>query len=73
MARKVGVVAAGHAKFGKRLDATMRELSAEAYKPIYDAGVTQDMIDATVLSYAASQFTGQGAGSALIADYLGLH
>ncbi len=73
MARKVAVVAGGHAKFGKRLDATMRELSAEAYKPIYDAGITQDMIDATVLSYAASQFTGQGAGSALIADYLGLH
>ncbi len=73
MARKVAVVAGGHAKFGKRLDATMRELTAEAYKPIYDAGITQDMIDATVLSYAASQFTGQGAGSALIADYLGLH
>ncbi|MHA1587286.1 MAG: thiolase domain-containing protein [Candidatus Thorarchaeota archaeon] len=72
MARKVAVVAAGHSKFGKRYDATMRELCAEAYKPIYDAGVTQDKIDATVLSYAASQFTGQGAGSALIADYLGL-
>lgn len=72
MARKVAVVAAGHSKFGKRYDATMRELCAEAYKPIYDAGVTQDKIDATVLSYAASQFTGQGAGSALMADYLGL-
>ncbi len=72
MARKVAVVGAGHSKFGKRYDATMRELCAEAYKPIYDAGVTQDKIDATVLSYAASQFTGQGAGSALIADYLGL-
>jgi acetyl-CoA acetyltransferase len=72
MARKVAVVAAGHSKFGKRYDATMRELCAEAYKPIYDAGVTQDKIDATILSYAASQFTGQGAGSALMADYLGL-
>lgn len=51
----------------------MRELCAEAYKPIYDEGITQDRIDATILSYAASQFTGQGAGSALIADYLGLH
>lgn len=72
MARKVAVVAGGHSKFGKRYDATMRELCAEAYKPIYDAGITQDKIDATVLSYAASQFTGQGAGSALMADYLGL-
>jgi acetyl-CoA C-acetyltransferase len=72
MARKVAVVAAGHSKFGKRYDATMRELCAEAYKPIYDDGLTQDKIEATVLSYAASQFTGQGAGSALIADYLGL-
>jgi len=66
------VVAGGHSKFGKRYDATMRELTAEAYKPIYDAGITQDKIDATVLSYAASQFTGQGAGSALMADYIGL-
>jgi len=72
MARRVAVVAGGHSKFGKRYDATMRELCAEAYKPIYDEGITQDKIDATVLSYAASQFTGQGAGSALMADYIGL-
>ncbi|NWF96732.1 MAG: thiolase domain-containing protein [Candidatus Thorarchaeota archaeon] len=72
MARRVAVVAAGHSKFGKRPDATMRELTWEAYKPIYDAGITQDRIDASVLSYAASQFTGQGAGSALMADYIGL-
>ena len=72
MARKVAVVAAGHSKFGKRYDATMRELCAEAYKPIFDEGITQDRIDASVLSYAASQFTGQGAGSALMADYIGL-
>jgi acetyl-CoA acetyltransferase len=50
----------------------MRELCAEAYKPIYDVGITQDKIDASVLSYAASQFTGQGAGSALMADYIGM-
>jgi acetyl-CoA acetyltransferase len=72
MARRVAVVAGGHSKFGKRYDATIRELSAEAYKPIYDAGITQDKIDASVLSYAASQFSGQGAGSALLSDYLGL-
>ncbi|TFG28905.1 thiolase domain-containing protein [Candidatus Thorarchaeota archaeon] len=72
MARKVAVVAAGHSKFGKRYDATMRELCAESYKPIYDEGITQDRIDASVLSYAASQFTGQGAGSALMADYVGM-
>ena len=72
MARRVAVVAGGHSKFGKRYDATMRELTAEAYKPIYDEGITQDKIDATVLSYAASQFSGQGAGSALMADYIGL-
>ncbi|MEM2142265.1 MAG: thiolase domain-containing protein [Candidatus Thorarchaeota archaeon] len=72
MARRVAVVAAGHSKFGKRYDATLRELTWEAYKPIYDAGITQDKIDASVLSYAASQFSGQGAGSALMADYIGL-
>jgi acetyl-CoA acetyltransferase len=72
MARRVAVVAGGHSKFGKRFDATVRELSAEAFKPIVDEGITQDKIDASVLSYAASQFSGQGAGSALIADYIGL-
>jgi len=72
MARRVAVVAGGHSKFGKRYDATMRELTAEAYKPIFDEGITQDKIDASILSYAASQFTGQGAGSALMADYIGL-
>ncbi|MGY5875209.1 MAG: thiolase domain-containing protein [Candidatus Thorarchaeota archaeon] len=72
MVKRVAVVAGGHGKFGKRKDATMRELCAEAYKPIYDEGITQDKIDASILSYAASQFTGQGAGSALIADYIGL-
>ncbi len=72
MTRRVAIVAGGHSKFGKRYDATMRELSAEAYKPIYDEGITQDKIDASILSYAASQFSGQGAGSALISDYLGL-
>ena len=72
MTRRVAVVAGGHGKFGKRYDATMRELCAEAYKPIYDEGITQDRIDASVLSYAASQFTGQGAGSALMADYIGM-
>ena len=72
MARKVAVVAGGHSKFGKRYDATMRELTAEAYKPIYDEGITQDKIDASILSYAASQFSGQGAGSALMADYIGM-
>ena len=72
MARRVAVVAGGHSKYGKRNDATMRELTAEAYKPIYDEGITQDKIDASVLSYAASQFSGQGAGSALMADYIGM-
>ncbi len=72
MTRRVAIVAGGHSKFGKRYDATMRELCAEAYKPIYDEGITQDKFDASILSYAASQFTGQGAGSALISDYLGL-
>ncbi|MGY5858048.1 MAG: thiolase domain-containing protein [Candidatus Thorarchaeota archaeon] len=72
MARRVAVVAGGHSKFGKRYDATMRELTAEAYKPIFDEGITQDKIDASILSYAASQFSGQGAGSALMADYIGM-
>ena len=58
MARRVAVVAGGHSKFGKRKDATMRELCAEAFKPIYDEGIHQDVIDA----WAKKNFQGSPIG-----------
>ena len=50
MTEKIGVVGIGHAKFGKRTDATIRELAHEAVKPaLEDAGLTTADIDAAVI------------------------
>jgi len=70
---KVGVVGIGHAKFGKRTDATIRELAHEAVKPaLEDAGITTAEIDASVIGVAADVFAAQGSAGALIHDYIGM-
>ncbi|MBU7018915.1 MAG: thiolase domain-containing protein [Theionarchaea archaeon] len=71
--RKVAVVGVGHGKFGKRNDATLRELAYEAVIPaLEDAGITQEDVDAGVVSIAGEEFAGQGAPSALVGDYTGI-
>lgn len=71
--RKVAVVGVGHGKFGKRNDATLRELAYEAVIPaLEDAGITQENVDAGVVSIAGEEFAGQGAPSALVGDYTGI-
>ena len=71
--RKVAVVGVGHGKFGKRNDATLRELAYEAVIPaLDDAGITQEDVDAGVVSIAGEEFAGQGAPSALVGDYTGI-
>jgi acetyl-CoA C-acetyltransferase len=73
MMRKVAVVGVGHGKFGKRNDATLRELAYEAVIPaLEDAGITQENVDAGVVSIAGEEFAGQGAPSALVGDYTGI-
>ncbi|MFX0114165.1 MAG: thiolase domain-containing protein [Candidatus Hodarchaeota archaeon] len=69
---KVGVVGVGHSKFGKRAEATIRDLSHEAVKPAFeDAGLTPTDIDAIVFSLAGDMFNGQGSPAALVSDYVG--
>jgi len=71
---KVGVVGVGHSKFGKRAEATIRDLSHEAVKPAFeDAGLTPKDVDAIVFSLAGDMFNGQGSPAALVSDYLGTY
>jgi len=73
LTEKIGVVGIGHAKFGKRTDATIRELAHEAVKPaLEDAGITTADIDASVIGVAGDVFAAQGSPGALIHDYVGM-
>jgi len=70
---KVGIVGVGHARFGKRSDATIRELAHEAVVPaLEDAGITARDLDASVIAIAGEEFAGQGAPAAVVQDYIGL-
>ena len=69
---KVGIVGVGHARFGKRSDATIRELAHEAVVPaLEDAGITARDLDASVIAIAGEEFAGQGAPAAVVQDYIG--
>ncbi len=71
--RRVAVVGVGHSKFGKRTDATIRELAFEAAAPaLTDVGIWSGDIDASVIGVAGEEFAAQGAPAALINDYIGL-
>jgi len=73
LTEKVGIVGVGHAKFGKRTDATIRELAHEAVKPaLEDAGIDTGDIDASVIGVAGEEFAMQGSPGALIHDYVGM-
>jgi acetyl-CoA C-acetyltransferase len=66
------VVGIGHAKFGKRNDATLRELAYEAAIPaLEDAGITTADIDASVIGVAVDSLAAQVSPAALIHDYVG--
>jgi len=70
---RVGIVGVGHARFGKRSDATIRELAHEAVVPaLENAGVTARDLDASVIAIAGEEFAGQGAPAAVVQDYIGL-
>lgn len=73
MTGKVGIVGVGHAKFGKRTDATIRELAHEAVEPaLEDAGIGVGDIDASVIGIAGEEFAAQGSPAAVIHDYVGM-
>jgi acetyl-CoA C-acetyltransferase len=70
---RVGIVGIGHAKFGKRTDATIRELAHEAVTPaLEDAGNCANEIDAVVVGVASDEFAAQASSGAVINDYVGM-
>jgi len=70
---KVGIAGIGQAKFGKRSDTTIRELSYEAAIPaLQDAGNCANDVDAVVIGVAGDEFAGQGSSGAVINDYVGM-
>jgi len=70
---KVGIVGVGHARFGKRTDATLRELAHEAVKPaVEDAEIDLKDIDASVVGVACEEFAAQVSPAILIHDYVGM-
>jgi len=73
LTEKVGVVGVGHARFGKRADATLRELAHEATIPaLEDAGIATADVDASVICVAGALLAAQASPGALIHDYVGL-
>jgi acetyl-CoA C-acetyltransferase len=73
LTEKIGIVGVGHAKFGKRADATIRELSYEAAIPaLEDAGNCADEVDAVVVGVAGDEFACQSSSGAVINDYVGM-
>lgn len=73
MLPRVAIVGVGHSKFGKRTDATIRELAHEATRPaMQDAGLTTRDVDASVIGIAGEEFAMQGAPAAVVHDYVGM-
>jgi len=73
LTEKVGIVGIGHAKFGKRIDATLRELAHEAVtSALKDAGIDTKDIDSSVVGVACEDFAAQVSPAALIHDYVGM-
>jgi acetyl-CoA C-acetyltransferase len=69
---RVGVIGAGHGRFGRRSDATVQELAFEAFRlAIEDAGVERDEIDASVIG-AVPEYHKQRSVAGVVQEYLGL-
>jgi len=73
LTQKVGIVGIGHAKFGKRTDATLRELAYEAVtRALEDAKINVKDIDASVIGVACEEFAAQVSPAVLVNDYVGM-
>lgn len=69
--RKVAIVGIGQTKFGRREDASLRELAFEAVKAcLDDAKVSLERVEAMVVSIASDEFAFALQPGAQIVDYL---
>jgi len=70
---RVGVIGAGHGRFGRRSDATVQELAFEAFRlALADAGIDRGAIDASVIA-AVPEYHKQRSVAGVVQEYLGLN
>ena len=70
---KVAIVGVGQTKFGRRTDASIKEIAYEAFKEaIEDAGVMRGEIQASIVC-SATHYDKQRTPAGVIAEYLGLN
>jgi len=71
--RKVAIVGVGQTKFGRRSDASIREIAFEAFKEaVEDAGIMRGEIEASIVC-SATHYDKQRTPAGVIAEYLGLN
>src|SRR5438093_7953556 len=70
---RIGIIGVGHSKFGKRSDASLRELAFEAYSSaLDDADIESSRIDGSVVC-SATHYDKQRSPAGVVAEYLGLN
>src|SRR3989441_10893232 len=69
---RVAIVGVGHSKFGKRSDASLRELAFEAYSSaLDDAELESRAVDGSVVC-SATHYDKQRSPAGVVSEYLGL-
>jgi acetyl-CoA C-acetyltransferase len=69
---RIAIVGVGHSKFGKRSDASLRELAFEAYSnALDDAEIESSAIDGSVVC-SATHYDKQRSPAGVVSEYLGL-
>src|SRR5215467_9149094 len=70
---KVAIIGVGHSKFGKRNDASLRELAFEAYREaLDDANIDSSRVDASLVC-SATHYDKQRSPAGVVTEYLGLN
>src|SRR5712691_9019614 len=70
---RVGIIGVGHSRFGKRSDASLRELAFEAYREaLDDAEIDSSDIDASLVC-SATHYDKQRSPAGVVAEYLGIN
>ncbi|MEK6919710.1 MAG: thiolase domain-containing protein [Thermoproteota archaeon] len=70
---RIAIIGVGHSKFGKRSDASLRELAFEAYNAaLQDAEMAPSNIDGSVVC-SATHYDKQRSPAGVVAEYLGLN
>lgn len=69
---RVGIVGIGHTTFGRRTDASVQELAAEAFRAaLADAGMERGQVDASVVG-SVPEYHKQRSLAGVVQEYLGL-